>query len=470
MLENAWNQAGAQEMNQAPEPMAQVAQGQEQAAPAIPGQKVSFDVNQNPQDMQMMTDAMMYAPMLKSMDEDQRKEKWPQMVQSLSQVSPKASALFDPSLPPSDKDLDALMSRMQAPKGASDQNAESKGMGQLASAQDDFMAEQVKRQLKGEKAESIIEFNARKSGEDQKKQEEDTRAKQLQASLNADPVHSDQELIFKGALLSGQGSKYMTADNSGSVVPSIFGEDKPKVSPNYEPDPNNPGAFRAIKGTPADPVMKQAEALAKQQGSTKLTAGQVALVKTANAMLPNIVNGPWDDNYDFDVKAMGAAQSGAKPRWTSIAVGDKAATKADIYNQSISVLSEAALKAATGAQASAEETKKYEKMFRCTVGDNADSCLNKVITAKLFTQNLASTLKDDPSTPTGKNVDQAKVKTMIDGNKVRMYEYKESWKSRFFQANPKATDQDANRVWVKEMINNPEFATKVLSEDKQAKE
>src|SRR3990167_5432530 len=171
MLENAWNQAGDQAMNEAPQPMAPVSQGQEQSAPVMPNQRVSFDVDKNPQDMQMMTDAMMYAPMLKSMDEEQRKEKWPQMVQSLSQVSPKASALFDPSLPPSDKDLDALMSRMQAPKGSSDQNSEGNGMGQLASARDDFMAEQVKRQLRGEKPQSLIEYNAQKAGADQKKQE-----------------------------------------------------------------------------------------------------------------------------------------------------------------------------------------------------------------------------------------------------------------------------------------------------------
>ncbi len=467
MLENAWNQAGEQEMNQVVQPMAPVAQQQEQSAPAMPGQKVSFDVNQNPQDMQMMTDAMMYAPMLKSMDEEQRKEKWPQMVQSLSQVSPKASALFDPSLPPSDKDLDVLMSRMQAPKGVSDQNMEGKGMGQLASAQDDFMAEQVKRQLRGEKPQSQIEYNAQKSGEEQRKQEEESKAKQLQASLNADPTNSDNELIFKGALLSGQGSKYMTADNSGVSLSSILNDGK---DPSYEgvkpgfkwKDPNNKSL--GVEKVPGYDPVKQASDI-----STKPTSGQVALIKTALAQLPNIIQGPWDANYDFDVKAMAAAQSGVKPRWSQLVVGDKAATQADIYNQALSVASEAALKAATGAAASEPETKKYEQMFRCTAGDNADSCLNKVVTAKLFMQNLSSVLKDDPNTPTGKNLDPNKVKELVDGNAAKMYQCKEGWKQRFLQANPNASDVDANRVWVKEMINNPEFAAKVLSEDKQAK-
>lgn len=459
MLEGILN-AGQQEMaQQAPAPMAPMSQQQE-----APGQSVDFDINQNPQDRQFMTDAMMYAPMLRGMDPEQRKEKWPEMVKAMGQVSPKASAMFDPTLPPSDQDLEALMSRMPGNKEA---QVPAGGM-QLASAQDDFMQEQVKRQLRGEKPQSQIEYNAQRAGEDQKTKETENLNKQLQtASLQ----NSDEELIFKGSLLTGQGSKYMTADSGTAAVDSMFGDDdasRTKGAPaGYRWKDTNQKELEPIPNGPQDPAVKQASALAKRQGNTAPTTGQVALAKTAMSLMPNIIQGPWDDNYDYDLKAMTAAQSGIKPRWTSIAIGDQKATKADIYNQALAISSEANLKLATGAAATTPEAKKYEDMFRCTAGDNADSCLNKVITAKIFTQNLADLLKDDSSTPTGKNIDPTKVQSMINGNAATMYKYKGGWKDRAMKANPGASSQDLDRLWVKEMINNPEFASKVLSEAKE---
>jgi len=84
----------------------------EQPQAQAPGQSVSFDVDQNPDDMQFMTDTMMYAPMLKSMDVAQRKEKWPGIAEKLGAVSPKAKAMLDPTLPPTDDDLDSLIGKM----------------------------------------------------------------------------------------------------------------------------------------------------------------------------------------------------------------------------------------------------------------------------------------------------------------------------------------------------------------------
>lgn len=77
-----------------------------------PDKTVSFDVEKNPQDMQFMSDSMMYAPMLKGMSKEERKEKWPEISMKLGQVSPKAKGMLDPSLPPTDEDLDALINKM----------------------------------------------------------------------------------------------------------------------------------------------------------------------------------------------------------------------------------------------------------------------------------------------------------------------------------------------------------------------
>lgn len=84
-----------------------------QVAPA-PGAQINFDVDRNPQDMQFMTDAAAYAPMLKAMDEGQRKEQWPGIAEKLGQVSPKAQKFLDPSIPPSDEDLDAIIGKLPA--------------------------------------------------------------------------------------------------------------------------------------------------------------------------------------------------------------------------------------------------------------------------------------------------------------------------------------------------------------------
>lgn len=92
--------AGAQDpsMGQEPEGMA--------------SQTVNFDVEKNPQDMQFMTDVAAYAPMLQAMDPEQRKEKWPGIANKLGQVSPKAKAMLDPSLPPTDADLKAITGKL----------------------------------------------------------------------------------------------------------------------------------------------------------------------------------------------------------------------------------------------------------------------------------------------------------------------------------------------------------------------
>lgn len=462
MLENLWNQEGEQAMNQAPAPVAPVADAYQGASSpdAAPSPQVSFDVNKNPQDMQFMTDAMMYVPMLQQMDPEQRKEKWPQMVDSLSQVSPKASALFDPSIPPSNKDIEELMANMQ-PK----QDVNGPKPIQLASNQDNYNQEQVKRQLKGEKPESLIEYNARMSGEEQRKQEEEAKAKQLQTALNDNNYKdSTEELIFKGAMLTNQAAKYMSAGLN------LTGTDS-KIQPGYRLDPNDPNKQQYIPGSAADPAVIQAHSIAQKQSGNAPTAGQIALARMAHDALPSIERLPWTKDWDLDTTALTASQFNVYPRVMDALSGvtgrPDAGSKAGIYTQLTDIFGESALKLATGATSNQKEDAKYtDRMFKCNAGDNSDSCLQKTLNARSFIRNLPETLKDVPVSeqhPNGKAVDWDKVQKQNSKIEINTYQYKQDWAQRMLQKYPNITKQQLDRVWVKSIITDPEFANKVAN-------
>ena len=130
---------------------------------APPSPSVNFDVQRNSQDMQMMTDAMMYAPMLRGMDHDQRKEKWPGMVKKLSEVNPKAGQMLDPSLPPDDKTLDSMLQRM--PQA----DAPDSGAGQQAAySRKDYMDAMVQRQMQGKEPISHADWAKQQEAEKKK--------------------------------------------------------------------------------------------------------------------------------------------------------------------------------------------------------------------------------------------------------------------------------------------------------------
>lgn len=250
MLEGIMNSAdAAMGQPQAPQPVqaaAPVAQpgGQDQGAPSP---SMSFDVQKNPQDMQMMTDAMMFAPMLKQMSPDERKQKWPDMVNSLSQVSPKASQLFDPTLPPSNKDLDVLLNKMKPQDAA-----------QAAPGSDDFNKAQVQRQLQGLPAQTADDY---------------ARDKMSQANPQAALSNmSDYEFLHMaakaaGTLASQVGSGlskaadaagnaiFPTANAAGYDSPATMEDPRLKNAPGGRMwvDPNNPDAgTTAIKGGDKD--------------------------------------------------------------------------------------------------------------------------------------------------------------------------------------------------------------------------
>ena len=111
MLEDILRQqTGVQPLPQE-EPQNQLGlEGSEEVNP--PNKTINFDVERNPQDMQLMTDVAMYAPMLKQMDRKQRKQKWPEIASKLGQVSPKLKNVLDPSLPPTDTDLDSIVGKI----------------------------------------------------------------------------------------------------------------------------------------------------------------------------------------------------------------------------------------------------------------------------------------------------------------------------------------------------------------------
>ncbi len=455
-----------------------------------PNQSVSFDVNQNPQDMQMMTDAMMYAPMLKSMDEDQRKEKWPQMVQSLSQVSPKASSLFDPSLPPSDKDLDMLMSRMQGPKEVSGQNNV-----QLASASDDYMADQVKRQLRGDKPESQVEFNARQSSEDQKKQEEAAQMKQQQAEYDS----SYEGIIQRGTQLAAQSTLSKPAqlikDSFASIGNAVGNALAPTAQafslntkdPRYENAPANKrwkldangnvtDVLEPIPGSESDPTVKQANALIKQYTKgTQPTAGVVGLLKTAKDLVPTLHGNTWTDDWDLDVKALAAADSGSiYARVKGIALGKESVIKGEAYKSANNMRNQAIEKALTGATTNLKEAPVFNSMFACNAGDYAETCLQKQLNFNLFLKNIEHLVVDDPSTITGKNIDMAAVQHQNAAAAANVQKYKPDWELRMMQKYPNITKQELDRKWVKDMLTNPTFAATVMGEvnanKKQGKE
>ena len=111
----------------------------------MPAPSTGFDVQNNPQDMQAATDALMYAPMLRKMDDDERKQAWPEIVSRLSKVNPKAQASLDPSLPPDNEMLDQVMNVYPAAeeqpsrKGYLDDSVERQMKGQAPQAPGDYV-------------------------------------------------------------------------------------------------------------------------------------------------------------------------------------------------------------------------------------------------------------------------------------------------------------------------------------------
>jgi len=285
-----------------------------------PEPSLNFDVDRNPQDMQLMTDAMMYAPMLKGMDEEQRAEKWPAMVQKLTQVSPKASQILDPSLPPSDDDLDALMQQMPQGQegmegGPGQQMADDGGQRQR------YLDDQVRRQTQGLPPISPEEF----AKEQEKKPEEVERLKTSDMS--------DDE-IMAGAISMAQAE--------------------------------------------GQQVMFDVEDKKKEKPKTPEQAGKIMMMNSAKALLPTIkttlfkedggVN--WDNVKKSNIPIIG----GAVP-WSG-----EAKRLANAYEVAIQGIT----RSETGAAMPASEVDNTRERYQCNVWDTEDSCVQKYLSLKLF--------------------------------------------------------------------------------------
>lgn len=197
-----------------------------------PEQTTSFDVKKNPQDMQFMTDAMMYAPMLKQMGEDERKQAWPGMVDRLSQVSPKAKFL-DPSLPPTDEALDSLLSQLPEDRGAPQQAAAEAG------TRGGYLEDSVNRQISGKESQAPGEYlkESQQPQQPQPPQTDDQIMKgatsQAQEGMNVQNVAwgGDDEnpgKLTKSAQTDVQ-KRYLNAQEGYAQMQSVYNKWDPEV-------------------------------------------------------------------------------------------------------------------------------------------------------------------------------------------------------------------------------------------------
>jgi len=396
-----------------------------------PNPSVSFDIERNPDDMQFMTDAMMYAPMLKGMDEEQRKEKWPDIANRLGEVSPKGKAMLDPTLPPTDDDLDALLEKMPD-KGQ---------FKQVAATRKDYLEDQVNRQIEGKKPISQNDYNKQEA----EKEEAVKKAKGSKASMVAsyevpsdlDTANmSDEELIANAV--------YSSQQNLGKKI-GLLDED--------ETDPKFKGAPPGFMWKDPNNRDKGLINLKKMnEGASQYAAGQMTMMKVSKQQLPTIKTLLFTDdgkvNWDNVAKSNLPIVGGAMP-WAS-----EAKRLANAYEQAI----QAVTRVETGAAMPAAEVTNTRRRYQCNVWDSEDACIQKYLSLKMFVNGYVDiTFKKGNE---GK-FDTAKADASDAQLQLHVQNYKKDWIQRAMKANPQASPSELHQLFNKKILNDSEFLKKM---------
>ena len=349
-----------------------------------PEPSINFDVQKNPQDMQAMTDSMMYAPMLKGMDEEQRREKWPGIVEKLGQVSPKMKVALDPSIPPSDKDLDAVLGKM-------------KGKGQEAVLSEPEMSS----------------------------------AEKVPSDLDVQNM-SDDELIANATNIAQQGA--------GSQA-GMFDSD-------VEVDPKLQGAPKGYMWIDPKDKTKGLTSLIKKE-KTPEQAGKIMMMESAKALLPTIKNLLFDENgkVNWDtVKKSNIPIIGGSVPW---------AKDAKRLAQAYEVAIQGITRSETGAAMPAAEVDNTRARYQCNAWDTEDSCVQKFLSLKLFTNGYLDLVKKGSD---GKgHFDSSKANAYDAQLQINVQNYKKDWMKRAMKANPNAAPSQLQQLFNKKLLSDPKF-------------
>lgn len=381
-----------------------------------PQQSINFDVQRNPQDMQMMTDAAMYAPMLREMDEGQRKEQWPGIVDKMSEVNPKAQGMLDPTLPPDNKALDSMIAQM--PKKRTMRGRQK------------YLDDQVERQMQGKQPISPEEFQ---------QQQEDAKKPKGEAELiSASAVPSDMDTsMMSDDEVAVNGLQLASADPLGDddgVDPKFKG-----APSGYQWEFDEQGkrkSLKAIAGGPADKPMSAEQ------------AGKIMMMRSAQAAIPTIKNIMFKDGK-VDWGAVKASNmpvfGGAMP------LHNKGKRLAQAYELGIQAIT----RVETGAAMPDAELDNTRERYQCNVWDSEDSCIQKFLGYKLFINGyggLVSKGKDGKA-----QFDSAKADAAESLLQLQVQSYKEQWMKRAMKSNPQATPTQLNQLFNKKLLDDPKF-------------
>lgn len=437
-----------------------------------PDPQTSFDVQRNPQDMQVMTDSMMYAPLLRQMDEGERAKQWPDIFNKLSEVNPKVGNMLDPTLPPSNEDLDMMMSKLP---GASDRRpgdmmpssteaptgARGIQLAEVNTSQEAFNNEMVKRQVNGQAPISYTQWKAEK--EAQKPAEGDQANKptsmlpssNLAAQLNKiqdTSTMSDAEFIQKANFEAGKGGGAMQA----SLTLKNWKYDGAPA--NYQWKDPSKTVLEPIPEGPADLSVKQKQAEIQAKTDKPQTPQYTAMIETAKAQLPMIkslmynpdgsVN--WNNVRNSNLLATGKAVPGTEGWQLSVALENAI---------------QAITRAETQAAMPQAEVNNTRGRYQCSSFDSQESCVQKDLSLRMFVNRYLSLVHKNEK---GDAVYDSAAADSADAEmKLRLQSKKEEWMKKQQEAYPNATPEDLNKFWYKKILDDPKLEEQIGKELKQ---
>jgi hypothetical protein len=434
MLQDIFNNNNQGATEEGQDPFQPQPQGPGQGRPA---QTASFDVQQNPQDMQMMTDAMMYVPMLKKMDEDERRENWPQIANKLGQVSPKARAMLDPTTPPDDNTLDAMMAKMpQAASGmpvGADTPLDRRG----------YMDDQVERQMKGLPPITPEEYRKQKEAGAQ------------EAPRPEGGVEPGDEDIMKGAVSQVQkGVKGLHAgadwlkDDADEGDPYLKGAPKGYawVDPSSSQTKREKGLVEIKK------ILTNAKKDDKK-GMSPDKAAKIMMMRVGRANLPIVKSHLFNEDGTVNRANVGKANipiiGGAVP-WSS-----GAKSLAQGYEHGIQGIT----RGETGAAMPDGEVDNTRERYQCNVWDTDESCTQKYLSFELFMNgylDLTHKGKDGKG-----HFDTAKADALDAQLKLNLLGYKKKWMQQAIKDNPNRSQEELSKYFTTKLVTDPEFVKKV---------